>query len=175
MSRIAALHMAASAVLYAAAARAWCRSYMWQLLTYRTIMKSASLRHGEYEWQDPKSDAEVVNVTFVDRAGARHSIRAKLGDNVLYLAHRYGVPLEGACEASLACSTCHVYVSDEHLRAIPPPTEKEDDMLDMAPQLRENSRLGCQIILTKALEGMTLTLPKLTRNFYVDGHVPAPH
>lgn len=52
---------------------------------------------------------------------------------------------------------------------------REDDMLDMAPMLQENSRLGCQIILTRELEGIELTLPKVTRNFYVDGHVPKPH
>ncbi|KAK2547829.1 Adrenodoxin-like protein 1 [Acropora cervicornis] len=51
----------------------------------------------------------------------------------------------------------------------------EDDMLDMAPFLQENSRLGCQIILAKDLEGLEVTLPKATRNFYVDGHVPQPH
>lgn len=52
---------------------------------------------------------------------------------------------------------------------------REDDMLDMAPMLQENSRLGCQITLTPELEGIELTLPKVTRNFYVDGHVPKPH
>lgn len=52
---------------------------------------------------------------------------------------------------------------------------REDDMLDMAPMLQENSRLGCQIILTPELDGIELTLPKVTRNFYVDGHVPKPH
>nr|XP_019600443.1 PREDICTED: ferredoxin-2, mitochondrial isoform X4 [Rhinolophus sinicus] len=52
---------------------------------------------------------------------------------------------------------------------------REDDMLDMAPLLQENSRLGCQIILTPELEGAEFTLPKITRNFYVDGHVPKPH
>nr|XP_060486195.1 ferredoxin-2, mitochondrial isoform X5 [Panthera onca] len=52
---------------------------------------------------------------------------------------------------------------------------REDDMLDMAPLLQENSRLGCQIVLTPELEGAEFTLPKITRNFYVDGHVPKPH
>nr|XP_058917000.1 ferredoxin-2, mitochondrial isoform X2 [Kogia breviceps] len=80
-----------------------------------------------------------------------------------------------ACEASLACSTCHVYVSKDHLDLLPPPDEREDDMLDMAPLLQENSRLGCQIVLTPELEGAEFTLPKITRNFYVDGHVPKPH
>lgn len=48
-------------------------------------------------------------------------------------------------------------------------------MLDLAVFLKSNSRLGCQIILNKSLEGMRLELPKATRNFYVDGHVPEPH
>lgn len=52
---------------------------------------------------------------------------------------------------------------------------REDDMLDMAAMLQENSRLGCQIVLTPELDGIELTLPKVTRNFYVDGHVPKPH
>lgn len=83
--------------------------------------------------------------------------------------------IAGACEASLACTTCHVYVNSEHIDRLPPSEEKEDDLLDMAPFLKENSRLGCQIILTKELEGMELQLPKATRNFYVDGHKPTPH
>ncbi|TSK62625.1 Ferredoxin-2, mitochondrial [Bagarius yarrelli] len=116
-----------------------------------------------------------VNVVFIDRAGQRIPVKGKVGDNVLYLAHRHGIDLEGACEASLACSTCHVYVNFECYDKLPEPDEREDDMLDMAPMLQENSRLGCQIILTPELNGIELTLPKITRNFYVDGHVPKPH
>ncbi|XP_065070231.1 ferredoxin-2, mitochondrial-like [Rhopilema esculentum] len=131
--------------------------------------------HGEYEWQDPKSEDEVVNIVFIDRKNQRQPVRGKIGDNVLYLAHRHNVDLEGACEASLACSTCHVYVDDNILDILPEPLEGEEDMLDMAPLLQDNSRLGCQIVLTKEMEGMELTLPRITRNFYVDGHVPKPH
>lgn len=116
-----------------------------------------------------------MNVTFVDKTGQRIPVRAKVGDNVLYLAHRYGIELEGACEASLACSTCHVYVHGDFLGVISEATEKEEDLLDMAPGLKENSRLGCQIVLHKGLEGLELTLPSTTRNFYVDGHVPHTH
>lgn len=82
--------------------------------------------------------------------------------------------MEGACEASLACTTCHVYVKN-HSELLPEATEKEEDLLDMAPFLKENSRLGCQIILTKELDGIELQLPSATRNFYVDGHKPKPH
>ncbi|XP_078242731.1 ferredoxin-2, mitochondrial isoform X1 [Pogona vitticeps] len=109
------------------------------------------------------------------RSGKRIPVQGRVGDDVLHLAQRHGIDLEGACEASLACSTCHVYVSHDFLDKLPTPDEREDDMLDMAPLLQENSRLGCQIILSKELEGAEFTLPKITRNFYVDGHVPKPH
>ncbi|XP_068108311.1 ferredoxin-2, mitochondrial isoform X2 [Hyperolius riggenbachi] len=122
---------------------------------------------------EPSED--TVEVVFIDREGKRIPARGKVGESVLFLAHRYNIELEGACESSLACSTCHVYVSPECFEKLPEPDEREDDMLDMAPLLQENSRLGCQIILTKELEGAEFTLPKITRNFYVDGHVPKPH
>eukprot|EP00045_Choanoeca_perplexa_P002430 m.24473 g.24473 ORF g.24473 m.24473 type:complete len:174 (+) comp11514_c0_seq2:2-523(+) len=136
---------------------------------------SRPVAHGGFEKQDPKSEDEVVNITFIIRNGDRVPVRGKIGDNVLYLAHRYGIELEGACEASLACSTCHVYVSEPFFDRLPEPLEEEDDMLDLAALLKDNSRLGCQITLSKELEGMELTLPEHTRNFYVDGHVPQPH
>lgn len=143
-----------------------------------------------------------VNVTFINKIGERIPVRGKVGDNVLYLAHRYGIEMEGACEASLACTTCHVYVHHNYLDKLPTAQEKEEDLLDLAPFLKENSRLGkqikhikslktiyltlqniknnfvflgCQIILTKELDGIELELPQATRNFYVDGHVPESH
>lgn len=140
-------------------------------------IKMTSVRNhgGAFEAKDPASEAEVVNVKYVDKDGKETLVRGKVGDNVMYLAHRYGIEMEGACEASLACTTCHVYVQHEYLDKLQPPEEKEEDLLDMAPFLKENSRLGCQIILTKEMEGMELKLPKATRNFYVDGHKPKPH
>lgn len=136
---------------------------------------TSSHRHGEYEYQDPKSDDEIVKITYITKDGTRIPIKGKIGDNVLYLAHRHNIDMEGACEASLACTTCHVYVHYDFLTKLPEATEKEDDLLDMAPFLKENSRLGCQILLTKELDGIELTLPAATRNFYVDGHKPKPH
>ncbi|XP_004616618.1 ferredoxin-2, mitochondrial isoform X3 [Sorex araneus] len=136
---------------------------------------ATGLRPAGEETGGPERPEGVVNVVFVDRSGQRIPVSGRVGDNVLHLAQRHGVDLEGACEASLACSTCHVYVSEEHLDLLPAPDEREDDMLDMAPLLQENSRLGCQILLTPELDGAEFTLPKITRNFYVDGHVPKPH
>lgn len=139
------------------------------------IHTSAPFFHGEFEWQDPKSEDEVVNVTYVDKDGKKKCVRGKVGDNLMYLAHRHEIEMEGACEASLACTTCHCYVKGDFLSKLPIPEEKEEDLLDLAPFLKENSRLGCQIILTKELNGIEVHLPKATRNFYVDGHKPKPH
>jgi hypothetical protein len=72
-------------------------------------------------------------------------------------------------------STCHVIFPVDIFDALPEASEDEEDMLDMAFGLTETSRLGCQIIVTEAMEGMLLEMPKATRNFYVDGHVPKPH
>ncbi|CAJ0929618.1 unnamed protein product, partial [Mesorhabditis belari] len=141
----------------------------------RSIHRTNLFLSGDYEMQDPKSEEEVVNITYVLRDGTEKRIRGKIGDNVMYLAHRHGIELEGACEASLACSTCHVYVDEPFVNRLKNPVEEEEDMLDMAPALQPNSRLSCQIILSKELEGIKVTLPKITRNFYCDGHVPKPH
>ncbi|XP_012705934.2 ferredoxin-2, mitochondrial [Fundulus heteroclitus] len=143
--------------------------------TSRHLQTSICLYQAEEGSSNAEDPDDVVNVVYIDRSGKRIPVKAKVGDNVLYLAHKHGVDLEGACEASLACSTCHVYVSSSHFDKLPEPEEREDDMLDMAPMLQENSRLGCQIVLTPDLDGIELTLPKVTRNFYVDGHVPKPH
>ncbi|KAM6972042.1 ferredoxin-2, mitochondrial [Aplochiton taeniatus] len=147
---------------------------------FRTLNRNLQTSIGLFQSEESRSNEEdpeedVVNMVYIDRSGQRLPVKAKVGDNVLYLAHKHGIELEGACEASLACSTCHVYVSGNHVDKLPEPDEREDDMLDMAPLLQENSRLGCQIVLTSELEGMEVTLPKVTRNFYVDGHVPKPH
>ncbi|XP_033828341.1 ferredoxin-2, mitochondrial [Periophthalmus magnuspinnatus] len=141
----------------------------------RHLRTSLGLYRSDEASSSTEQPQEEVNVVYVDRSGQRIPVKAKVGDNVLYLAHKNGVDLEGACEASLACSTCHVYVNADYYDKLPEPEEREDDMLDMAPLLQQNSRLGCQIIITPELDGIELTLPKVTRNFYVDGHVPKPH
>ena len=82
----------------------------------------------------------------------------------------------GACECSLACSTCHVIVEDEDVfDALPEASEEEEDMLDLAFGLTETSRLGCQVVLKPELDGLVVRLPAATRNMYADGHKPQPH
>jgi len=128
--------------------------------------------HGD----DGDHGPEVVDVIFIDKTGKETLVQSRVGERVLYLAHRKGIDMEGACEASLACTTCHCYVdTEEHFDILPEATETEEDLLDMAPFLDTNSRLGCQILLTEDLSGIRIRLPRATKNFYVDGHKPQPH
>lgn len=127
--------------------------------------------------EEIKTRPDTINVTFITKDGEKISVVGREGERALYLAHRKGIDMEGACEASLACTTCHVYVEteEEHWDNLPEATETEEDLLDMAPFLASNSRLGCQIILTPDIDGIELRLPRATKNFYVDGHKPQPH
>jgi 2Fe-2S ferredoxin len=96
-------------------------------------------------------------------------VDAPLGLSVLEIAHRNNIDLEGACEGSLACSTCHVIVDAKFYDYIPEATEDEEDMLDLAFGLTHTSRLGCQIIITAQLDGLVVSLPAATRNMLLEG------
>jgi 2Fe-2S ferredoxin len=110
----------------------------------------------------------MPKMTFINADGTRKEVDAPVGLSVLEIAHRNGIDLEGACEGSLACSTCHVIVDPEDYDRLKDATEDEEDMLDLAFGLTHTSRLGCQIIITEELDGLTVTLPSATRNMMVD-------
>lgn len=118
-----------------------------------------------------------MRLTFVSSSGQDKRVVEGdyAGKNILAVAHQEGIDLEGACEGSCACSTCHVILEPHVFEALPEPTEEEEDMLDLAFGLTETSRLGCQVTLTQLHDGMLIRLPSATRNMYVDGHVPQPH
>ena len=106
----------------------------------------------------------MPTMTFIQRDGTRLEVEAPLGLSVLEVAHKYGVDIEGACEGSLACSTCHVIVDPSWFAKLARPTEDEEDMLDLAFGLEKTSRLGCQIVMTAALDGLVVRLPPGSRN-----------
>ena len=106
----------------------------------------------------------MPKMTFVERDGTAREVDAPLGLSVLEVAHKYGVDIEGACEGSLACSTCHVVVDQAWYGKLAKATEDEEDMLDLAFGLQATSRLGCQIVMTPELDGLTVRLPAGTRN-----------
>jgi ferredoxin, 2Fe-2S len=106
----------------------------------------------------------MPKIIFIERDGARREVDASPGMSVMEIARRHGIDIEGACEGSLACSTCHVIVDPEWYRRLPGPSEDEDDMLDLAFNLTRTSRLGCQIRVSEELDGLTVQLPAATRN-----------
>lgn len=110
----------------------------------------------------------MPRMTFINKDGSKKEVEAPVGLSVLEIAHANGIDIEGACEGSLACSTCHVIVSPEDYERLPEATEDEEDMLDLAFGLTATSRLGCQIIMSEELDGLTVTLPEQTHNM-LDG------
>ena len=107
-------------------------------------------------------------MVFIERDGARREVDAPLGLSVLEIAHKNDIDIEGACEGSLACSTCHVIVEQDWFDKLSPATEDEEDMLDLAFGLTHTSRLGCQIRMSNELDGLVVRLPAATRNMMVD-------
>ncbi|MDP6352764.1 MAG: ferredoxin family 2Fe-2S iron-sulfur cluster binding protein [Alphaproteobacteria bacterium] len=106
----------------------------------------------------------MPKLTFVGTDGSRLIVAAPVGDSVLEIARRHGIDLEGACEGSMACSTCHVIVDPVFYDRLGEVSEDEADMLDLAFGLTPTSRLGCQIVITEALDGLVLEVPTATRN-----------
>jgi ferredoxin, 2Fe-2S len=109
----------------------------------------------------------MPKMTFMERDGTRREVEAPLGMTVLEIARRNGVDIEGACEGSLACSTCHVIIDPQWYELLNEASEDEEDMLDLAFNLTLTSRLGCQIVITEELDGLTVQLPAATRNLLV--------
>ncbi len=106
----------------------------------------------------------MPKMTFIELNGQPREVDAPVGLSVLEVAHKHGVDIEGACEGSLACSTCHVIVDPAWAAKLDKPSEDEEDMLDLAFGLEKTSRLGCQIVITEALDGLVVRLPAATRN-----------
>ena len=102
----------------------------------------------------------MVRVTFVSADGEdRREVDATAGSVLLEVAQAAGQPLEGTCEGQMACSTCHVIVEAEDFLRLPPASEAEEDMLDLAAAATRTSRLSCQIILEDRLDGLTVRIP----------------
>jgi ferredoxin len=99
-------------------------------------------------------------VRFVSADGNHvQEVRGAPGERLLDLAQAHGQPLEGTCEGQMACSTCHVIVAAEDFARLPGASEEEEDLLDLAARVTRTSRLACQILLTEALETLTVRMP----------------
>lgn len=156
----------------------------------RSFATTSERQHGHIT---PPKPGEELYVTFIDKEGKEHKLAVSEGDNLLDIAQAHDLEMEGkrspsqqvvanshascfrsltklcvcpgACGGSCACSTCHVIVTDEdYFNRIPEASDDENDMLDLAFGLTATSRLGCQVVMTKELDGLTVRLPAMTRN-----------
>ena len=100
-----------------------------------------------------------MRVHLINPDGDRVDAEFTVGDNLLRVAQAAGLPLEGTCEGQMACSTCHVIVAGEWFDKLPPASEEEEDMLDLAAGVRRTSRLSCQIDLDASFDGLTVSIP----------------
>ena len=92
-------------------------------------------------------------------------VEAAPGQRLLDVAWAAKQPLEGACEGVMACSTCHVIVDAEDFARLPPASEEEEDLLDIAAHVTRTSRLACQIMLSKELQSLSVRMPPGARNW----------
>ncbi len=100
-----------------------------------------------------------MKICFTTARGEQVDTEGAPGDTLLRLAQSVGMPLEGTCEGQMACSTCHVIVAADWFERLPPASEEEEDMLDLAAGACRTSRLGCQVFLGEELDGLTVNIP----------------
>ncbi|RLV94123.1 Adrenodoxin mitochondrial [Spathaspora sp. JA1] len=120
--------------------------------------------HGHIHKPKP---GEELHITFITKDGEQFTYEVAEGDNILDIAQAHNLDMEGACGGSCACSTCHIIVDPDFYDSIPEPDDDENDMLDLAFALTETSRLGCQVKMTKELDGIRVALPAMTRNLQI--------
>jgi ferredoxin, 2Fe-2S len=104
----------------------------------------------------------LIHVT--DQAGVRHTLEALEGWRVMEVIRDWGLNIKAECGGACACATCHVYVSPGWEDRLHPAREEEQDMLDSAFDVRDNSRLSCQLLMSEALDGLEITLARGTEN-----------
>lgn len=107
----------------------------------------------------------MISVRFIAPDGVTITeAQGQAGDTLLRVGQLVDMPLEGTCEGQMACSTCHVIVAAEDFARLPPASEAEEDMLDLAMHATRTSRLSCQIILDESLDGLTVRIPPGARD-----------
>jgi ferredoxin, 2Fe-2S len=101
----------------------------------------------------------MPTIHIATQQGKVHSIDLPVGRSILDACRKASLPIEGLCGGELDCSTCHVIVHSDWFARLEPASDGEEDMLDLIPTLSDTSRLGCQIRMTEALDGLKVKLP----------------
>lgn len=103
--------------------------------------------------------SKTVSITYIEADGTSKTVDAEVGTDLMTVAHDNDIELEGACGGELACSTCHLIFDDDIYDSLPEKEDEEDDMLDLAFEVTETSRLGCQIPVQENFDGITVRIP----------------
>ena len=103
----------------------------------------------------------MPKITYIEHNGKKHTDDVANGLSIMEGAIQNNIPgIDADCGGAMACATCHVYVKEEWFNNLPQKEQGEEDMLDMAFEPKKNSRLSCQILVSKELDGIVVDLPK---------------
>ena len=101
----------------------------------------------------------MPRLKFIKTDGSEHTLNVESGSTLMEVGRDNNMGLEGTCGGSLSCATCHVIFSAEDYALVGEPSDDEMDMLDLAFGVTQTSRLGCQIKMNDALDGLTVQVP----------------
>lgn len=99
-----------------------------------------------------------MKIIVTDQDGVRHELEAIEGWRVMEIIRDHGLPIKAECGGSCACGTCHVYVAEEWIPKLYPMRDDEQEALDTAFDVTDQSRLSCQILMSEELDGLEVTL-----------------
>ncbi|CAN7573217.1 2Fe-2S iron-sulfur cluster-binding protein [Pseudomonas umsongensis] len=102
----------------------------------------------------------MPNLTYIEANGNVHSVQANEGTNLMEIAVANLIPgILGDCGGSCSCATCHTYVDPSWVASVPAATDEELEILEGALDVRENSRLACQVVMSNVLDGLVVRIP----------------
>ncbi|XP_062393092.1 ferredoxin 1b [Sardina pilchardus] len=160
-----AKHVCVRSVLSLRRARLWSALPSFQtqpqvqVLQHRQISRQSQLFTDSQNYRSPNSK---VLVHFINQDGVKNSVTASEGETLLDVVINKNLDISGfgACEGTLACSTCHLVFEENIYDRLEPMVDEEVDMLDLAYGLSKTSRLGCQITVESWMDGMTVRVPQ---------------
>jgi ferredoxin len=126
-------------------------------------MITRSIFNSNLLFQRRFSSNNFINIKLIDRDEKQIDVKAKIGSNMLDVVIDNKIDIDGfgACEGTLACSTCHVILQNENYQTLPEPVDEENDMLDLAYGLTPTSRLACQIVVEPRMKDWIFVIPKV--------------
>jgi len=101
---------------------------------------------------------EDLKIHVTDQQGNEHTLDAIEGWRVMEIIRDHGLPIKAECGGACACATCHVYVDEDWEDKLVEMNDEEEEMLDEAFEVEDNSRLSCQLIMSEALNGLKVKL-----------------